>query len=46
MREEFCSLLEISYQNIIQQRKVEAPKNLAYFIQELKKIPGLSFHFK
>jgi hypothetical protein len=39
--EEFCLLLGISYQNIINQRKNFAPTNLKYFVQELIKIPAI-----
>ncbi len=38
---EFCELLEISYSNIIAQRKQEAPTNLTYFLNELVKIPEI-----
>ena len=36
--QEFCDLLEISYQTIIEQRKLEAPMNLEYFLNELIQI--------
>ena len=35
---EFCELLEIDYDEIVNARKAEAPKNFAYFLTELLKI--------
>jgi hypothetical protein len=37
--EEFCQLFDISYKNILEQRKSFAPINLKYFVSELLKIP-------
>jgi len=38
---EFCELLEIDYDQIVSERKNEAPKNFSYFLTELVKIESV-----
>ena len=35
---EFCELLEIDYDEIVERRKADGPANVAYFLEELVKI--------
>jgi len=42
---EFCDLVGIDYEKIIQERKKDQQENLNYFIEELKKIPEIHSKF-
>lgn len=39
--EEFCDLVGLNYNKIIEERKKDQKENLKYFIEELKKIPEI-----
>ena len=38
---EFCKLVGLDFDKIVQERKKQQPENLSYFISELKKIPEI-----
>jgi hypothetical protein len=43
---EFCSLVGLNFDKIVQERKKDQVENLNYFISELKKIPEIHNKFK
>jgi hypothetical protein len=42
---EFCKLVGLDFDKIVQERKKQQPENLNYFIEELKKIPEIMNKF-
>jgi len=42
---EFCKLIGLDFEKIVEGRKSDQKENLAYFIEELKKIPEIHSKF-